>query len=226
MFFNKKLPSTINHQPSTLLVGLGNPGKSYASNRHNIGFMAVDAIAEHYGFSKWAKKFQGLITEGTIDGEKVFLLKPQTYMNLSGESVAATARFYKIAVDNMVVIHDELDIDFGFAKLKKSGGNAGHNGLESIESHIGKDFFRFRFGIGKITGDNSQHVLSDFSKKELADLPIMLDKVTVVIIPMVKEMKKIGAKNSKINLRDTITSISSAVSAVNMDPGLRRDDKE
>ena len=207
-----------------LLIGLGNPGKDYAKNRHNIGFMAADAVAERYKFSSWTKKFRGLLAEGTIGGEKVFLLKPQTYMNLSGESAGEASRFYKIPLENIIVIHDELDLDFGFAKLKRSGGNAGHNGLENIESHIGKDFLRFRFGIGKISGDNTKHVLSDFSKKELADLPIMLYRVAEKVMPMAKEMKAMGAKNLKINLLDD-TKMTASTSAANMDPGLRRDDR-
>lgn len=206
-----------------LLIGLGNPGKDYAKNRHNIGFMAADAIAERYQFSSWTKKFRGLLAEGVIGGEKVLLLKPQTYMNLSGESVGETMRFYKIPLENVIVIHDELDFDFGTVKLKKSGGNAGHNGLESIESHIGKDFLRIRFGIGKTLGDNSDHVLSDFSKNEVAELPVMLAKLAEIIIPMVHKMKAMGAKNLKIDLLGDTKAVTS--SAKNTDPGLRRNDR-
>lgn len=206
-----------------LLIGLGNPGASYAKHRHNVGFMAVDTMAERYRCSSWSKKFRGLWAEGKIGQDKVLLLKPQTYMNLSGESVGEAMRFYKIPIENIIVIHDELDLDFGDAKLKKSGGNAGHNGLESIESHIGKDFLRFRFGIGKTQGDNSNHVLSNFSKEEQAHLPRMLDKVVENILPMVEQMRTQGAKNLKMSLLDQ-EKTAIIVSGKNMDPGLRRDD--
>lgn len=206
-----------------LLIGLGNPGKDYARNRHNVGFMTVDEIALRHHFSPWTKKFRGQLCEGAIGGQKVLLLKPQTYMNLSGESVGEAVRFYKIPLENVVVIHDELDFDFGTVKLKRSGGNAGHNGLESIESHIGKDFFRVRFGIGKTNRDNANHVLSDFSKKETAELPIMLAKLADVIMPMLQQMKSMGANNLKIDLLEVPQMTISA--SAKGDPGLRRDEK-
>ncbi len=149
-----------------LLVGLGNPGAKYAGNRHNVGFMAVEAIAEAQGFGPWRTKFQGDIAEGRLGTEKVLLLKPQTFMNLSGDSVQAAATFYRIDPADIIVLHDELDLAPGKVRLKIGGGHAGHNGLRSITAHIGPDFRRVRIGIGH-PGDKrlvSNYVLSDFSK--------------------------------------------------------------
>lgn len=181
-----------------LLIGLGNPGKDYAKNRHNIGFMAVDAIADAYGFTSWAKKFQGLMCEGIIpppaggrlggghdrqgqsklsphpnppptgEGMRVILLKPSTYMNLSGESAQALARFYKIPLSNIIAIHDELDLPLGKLRVKTGGGNGGHNGLKSLDAHLGADYQRVRVGIAH-PGDKdmvADYVLSDFTKAE------------------------------------------------------------
>lgn len=124
--------------PIKLLVGLGNPGNSYAAHRHNIGFMAIDRIAEEYRLPNFAKKFQGEISEGKIGEQKIILLKPQTYMNLSGESVGAVARFYKIEPQEIAVFHDELDIPLGEVRVKKGGGSGGHNGIKSIDQHLGR----------------------------------------------------------------------------------------
>ena len=151
-----------------LLIGLGNPGSEYAGHRHNIGFMALDRIAEDYGFSKWSKKFRGLICEGSIDGKKTLLLKPQTYMNLSGESAVEAANFYKIPLTHITALHDELDLPLAKIRVKRGGGNGGHNGLKSLDAHIGKDYLRVRMGIAH-PGDKdmvSDYVLSDFSKSE------------------------------------------------------------
>lgn len=131
-----------------LFVGLGNPGKQYQLNRHNIGFMALDVIVERHKFSDWEKKFQGLVSSGTLGGEKVLLLKPQTFMNVSGQSVQAAAAFYKILPDDIVVFHDELDLAPGKLRVKKGGGAAGHNGLRSIDEHLGQMYWRVRLGIG------------------------------------------------------------------------------
>ena len=140
-----------------LIVGLGNPGGSYARNRHNIGFMAADEIVRRHCFSPWRSKYQGQIAEGTIAGEKVLVLKPETYMNLSGQSVAAAARFHKIPNGNVIALHDEIDLPPGKVRVKKGGGAAGHNGLKSIDAHLGNDYWRVRLGIGhpgdKDTGD-------------------------------------------------------------------------
>lgn len=153
-----------------LFVGLGNPGDKYAKNRHNIGFMVVDEMARAYRGSPFRGKFQGLVSEAVIDGVKVILLKPQTYMNLSGQSVAAAAKFFKIAPGRIVALHDELDLAPGKMRVKTGGGNAGHNGLKSMQAHLGTpDFMRVRLGIGH-PGDKdrvSGYVLSDFAKVEM-----------------------------------------------------------
>lgn len=151
-----------------LFVGLGNPGGAYARNRHNVGFMAVDAIAAAHGFGPWRAKFQGEVTEGRLGAEKVLLLKPGTFMNLSGDSVAAALRFYKLEPGDVTVFHDELDLPPGKLKVKTGGGHAGHNGLRSIDAHIGPAFNRVRIGIGH-PGDKrlvSPYVLGDFHKAD------------------------------------------------------------
>lgn len=151
-----------------LLVGLGNPGDKYAGNRHNIGFMAVDEIADRHGFSPERSKHQGLLREGTIGTEKVIALKPQTFMNESGRSVAAVAQFYKLSPADIVVFHDELDLAPGKLRLKSGGGHAGHNGLRSIHAHLGDRYRRVRLGIGH-PGDKAKvsgYVLRDFAKAE------------------------------------------------------------
>jgi PTH1 family peptidyl-tRNA hydrolase len=153
-----------------LFVGLGNPGQKYQHNRHNIGFMAMDAIVHRHNFSGWSKKFQGEISDGVLDGEKLLLLKPQTFMNLSGQSVQAAAAFYKIKPQDIVVFHDELDLAPGKLRIKKGGGAAGHNGLRSIDDHLGKEYWRVRMGIGHPGDKNlvTHYVLGDFSKAEQA----------------------------------------------------------
>ncbi|CUW37761.1 Peptidyl-tRNA hydrolase [Magnetospirillum sp. XM-1] len=162
-----------------LLVGLGNPGSDYARNRHNIGFMAADVIVRRHSFGPWRSKFQAEMAEGIIGAEKAVVLKPQTYMNLSGQSVQAAARFLKIPVDDVVVVHDELDIAPGRLKVKRGGGAGGHNGLKSIDSHLGQNYRRVRLGIGH-PGDRdlvSGYVLHDFAKADEAWLVPLLDAV-------------------------------------------------
>ncbi|MBY6067257.1 aminoacyl-tRNA hydrolase [Leisingera aquaemixtae] len=151
-----------------LFVGLGNPGPKYERNRHNIGFMALDQIAGDHGFSPWKSKFQALICEGVLGGEKVLLLKPQTFMNLSGQSVGEAMRFYKLTPGDVVVLHDELDLAPGKARIKQGGGHAGHNGLRSIHSHIGADYGRVRLGIGHPGHKDAVagYVLRDFPKAD------------------------------------------------------------
>ncbi|MDE4133430.1 aminoacyl-tRNA hydrolase [Phaeobacter sp. QD34_3] len=153
-----------------LFVGLGNPGAKYAHNRHNIGFMALDRIAEDHGFSPWKSKFQGEISEGTLDGTKVLLLKPQTFMNNSGQSVGEAMRFYKLTPADVTVLHDELDLAPGKARVKQGGGHAGHNGLRSIHAHIGADYARVRLGIGHPGHKDAVagYVLRDFPKADEA----------------------------------------------------------
>lgn len=151
-----------------LWVGLGNPGAKYAANRHNIGFMALDRIASEHGFGPWRSKFQGSLCDGVLGGQKVVLLKPETFMNLSGQSVGEAMRFFKIAPSDITVFHDELDLAPGKARVKTGGGHAGHNGLRSIHQHIGESYHRVRLGIGhpghkdRVAG----YVLSDFAKAE------------------------------------------------------------
>ena len=162
-----------------LLVGLGNPGSKYDNNRHNIGFMAADIIARRHNFSAPRDRFQAQVYEGRLGSEKCLILKPQTYMNLSGQAVGEAVRYFKLTPDDVIVFHDELDIPAGKVKFKTGGGHAGHNGLRSIEQHIGKEFHRIRMGIGH-PGDKSRvtgHVLGDFSKQDQEWLDPLLDAV-------------------------------------------------
>jgi PTH1 family peptidyl-tRNA hydrolase len=151
-----------------LLVGLGNPGARHAGNRHNIGFMVVDAIAKRHGFAPWRRRFHGVATEGTLGGRKALMLLPGTFMNESGRAVGEAATFYKIGLDDIAVVHDELDLAPGKVRIKRGGGVAGHNGLRSISAHIGNDYKRVRIGIGHPGDKNIVHsyVLSDFAKAE------------------------------------------------------------
>ena len=159
-----------------LWVGLGNPGPQYAMHRHNVGFMAADVIADMHGFGPVQKKFQGWLQEGRIGGEKILLLKPATYMNESGRSVGEALRFYKLGMEALTVFHDELDLAPFKVKVTTGGGTAGHNGLRSIDQHLGPDFRRVRIGIGhpghkeRVTG----HVLGNYAKAEMDDLVQML----------------------------------------------------
>ena len=151
-----------------LFVGLGNPGERYAGNRHNLGFMAVQAIAKRHGFAPWRRRFQGVAVEGTIGTEKVLLLLPGTYMNESGRAVAEAAHFYKLEAGSVVVFHDEAELTPGKLRLKIGGGNAGHNGLRSISEHIGNDYRRVRMGVGHPGNKDlmETYVLQDFAKSE------------------------------------------------------------
>lgn len=151
-----------------LFVGLGNPGPRYAGNRHNIGFMAVEAIARRHDIAPWRRKFQGVAVEGAIARERLLLLLPGTYMNESGRAVAEAARFYQLEPSSVVVFHDELELPPGKLRVKTGGGNAGHNGLRSISSHIGNDYKRVRLGIGHPGQKHlvESYVLNDFAKSE------------------------------------------------------------
>lgn len=151
-----------------LFVGLGNPGAKYAGNRHNIGFMALDRIAADHGFSPWKKGFQGLAAEGRLGGEKVVLLKPETFMNLSGQAVQAAVTFYKLQLADVTVFHDELDLAPGKCRVKQGGGHAGHNGLRSIHQHLGEAYGRVRLGIGHPGHKDAVagYVLHDFAKAD------------------------------------------------------------
>ena len=165
-----------------LLVGLGNPGRDYAGHRHNLGFMVVDRLASRLGIALGQEKFEARIGQGDVDGQRVLLLEPQTYMNDSGAAVAAAARFYKVGPESLLVVHDELDLSFGRIQLKRGGGTGGHNGLESIVERLGEDgFARLRIGIGKPSGPNAKervvgHVLHDFSAEERVELPPLIDR--------------------------------------------------
>lgn len=151
-----------------LVVGLGNPGAEYAQHRHNIGFMAADEIVRRHSFGPWRSRFQGQVAEGTVAGVKTLALKPMTYMNESGQSVGAALRFFKLELDQLIVLHDELDLAPGKVKVKRGGGAAGHNGLRSLDAHLGADYLRVRLGIGH-PGDRDRvhgYVLSDFAKAD------------------------------------------------------------
>jgi PTH1 family peptidyl-tRNA hydrolase len=151
-----------------LFVGLGNPGASYVGNRHNIGFVAVQALAKRHGIAPWRRRFQGVAVEGELGSEKVLLLLPGTFMNESGRAVGEAANFYKLEFSDIVVFHDELDLPPGKLRVKTGGGNAGHNGLRSISAHIGNDYRRVRFGIGHPGNKDlvERYVLMDFAKDE------------------------------------------------------------
>lgn len=160
-----------------LFVGLGNPGGEYARHRHNVGFMALDKIADAHGFGAWRRRFQGETAEGTIGGERVVLLKPMTYMNESGRAVGEAARFLKIPLEDIYVFHDEIDLAPAKLKVKSGGGNAGHNGLRSITAHMGNDYTRVRIGVGHPGSKDAvaHYVLHDFAKVEYSWLDPMLD---------------------------------------------------
>ena len=162
-----------------LVVGLGNPGEKYARNRHNIGFMAADEIVRRHSFSSWRAKFQGEIAEGKIGTEKVLVLKPMTFMNESGRSVKEVVTFYKIATEDIIVLHDELDLAPGKLRVKRGGGHAGHNGLRSMHAHVGDAYARVRLGIGHPGDKNrvSSYVLKDFAKADQDWIEPELDAV-------------------------------------------------
>ncbi|MFV0281156.1 MAG: aminoacyl-tRNA hydrolase [Rhodoblastus sp.] len=162
-----------------LFVGLGNPGRQYAGNRHNIGFMAIEEIARAHNFAPFRVRFQGRASEGRIGSAHIVLLEPQTYMNESGRAVGEAARFYKIGLDAIVVFHDELDLSPGKMRVKTGGGAAGHNGLRSITAHVGNDYKRVRLGIGH-PGDKAlvhSYVLNDFAKSEAGWVETLCDAV-------------------------------------------------
>jgi PTH1 family peptidyl-tRNA hydrolase len=163
-----------------LIAGLGNPGSQYAKNRHNAGFIVADELHAHYEFGPWKVKFDGLLSEGALGGRKTYLLKPQTFMNLSGGSVGPALRFFKLPLEALVVVHDEIDLAAGKMKVKTGGGDAGQNGLRSITAVLGPDYRRVRLGIGH-PGDKARvtgHVLQNFSKDDIAWLkPLVMAMV-------------------------------------------------
>ena len=173
-----------------LIVGLGNPGKEYENTRHNAGFMAVDALADEYGFAPFKAKFDGVISEGKIEGEKVYLLKPHTYMNLSGNSVVKTANFYKILPQNIIVIHDDMDLPIGKLKAKLGGGAGGHNGLKSIDAAITPNYNRIRIGVGHAKdkgADVVNYVLSGFGKEDKKKLDETIGTIVKTIGILIKK---------------------------------------
>lgn len=189
-----------------LVVGLGNPGAEYAATRHNVGFMAADELHRRYNFSPFKAKFDGLIAEGAIEGEKVYLLKPQTFMNLSGNSVVKAAHFYKILPQNIVVIHDDMDLPTDKIKAKIGGGAGGHNGIKSIDAAISPNYNRIRLGVGHPANKDEDsvvnHVLSGFSKADKENvernIEIVVDLLPVLLKKDVAEFSnQLGMKLAK-----------------------------
>ncbi len=171
-----------------LIIGLGNPGTSYAGNRHNIGFMIADRIVSEYGLPKPSLKFGGAVAEGMIGGEKTYVFKPLGYMNISGSPASEIARFYKIPLKDIIVIHDDLDLPLGKLRVKRGGGSGGHNGLKSLDSHLGVDYMRVRIGIGH-PGDKdmvAEYVLSDFWKEEQPTLKSIIEETAKHIDILIK----------------------------------------
>lgn len=162
-----------------IIAGLGNPGSKYADNRHNVGFMAADAIARRHSFSPWSKKFHAEIATGEIGGEKVLLIKPQTFMNLSGQAVGEAMRFYKLTPDAVTVLYDEIDLAPGKLRIKVGGGAGGHNGIRSLDQHIAQNYRRVRIGVGHpgVKELVHGHVLGDFSKADQEWLAPLLDAI-------------------------------------------------
>jgi len=188
-----------------LIVGLGNPGAEYAKTRHNVGFMAADVLHEQYSFGPYKSKFDGLISEGNIDGEKVYLLKPQTFMNLSGNSVVKAAGFYKILPQNIIVIHDDMDLKINQIKAKLGGGAGGHNGLKSIDAAVSPNYNRIRLGVGHPDSHLPHeavinYVLTGFSK---ADREILEHNIALI------------ADNIGVLLKDGVAAFSNKIGNLN-----------
>ena len=162
-----------------LLVGLGNPGAEYAKTRHNIGFMAVDEIVRRYDFPEFKPKGKGVLTSAVMENEKILILKPHTFMNLSGEAVLGLCSFYKLTPKDIIVFHDDMDLPVGKVKVKRGGGNGGHNGLKSIDSHIGPDYLRVRVGIGRPDGkaDVVNWVLGAFNTEDSTAITEIIHKI-------------------------------------------------
>ena len=188
-----------------LIVGLGNPGSEYEKTRHNVGFMAVEELAQAYGFGSFKAKFDGLIAEGKIANEKVYILKPHTYMNLSGNSVVKAANFYKILPQNIIVIHDDMDLPVGKLKAKLGGGAGGHNGLKSIDAVITPNYNRIRIGVGHPNQGGEavvNHVLSRFSKSDAELIEKEIGLISNIIDVLIKDgiaafCNKLGDLKSK-----------------------------
>ena len=184
-----------------LLVGLGNPGPNNTNNRHNIGFKIIDAINQQFSLSKQKPKFKGLLTTGNIENKKVYAIKPLTFMNNSGVCIKELIEYFKIDAKNVIVFHDDLDIDLGKVKAKFGGASAGHNGIESIDKFIGKDYSRVRVGIGRPKQKNkvNQHVLEDFSENEEDRIKNITDNIVKLIPTLInKEMDLFSSKVNQI----------------------------
>ncbi|WP_163467996.1 aminoacyl-tRNA hydrolase [Fusobacterium sp. IOR10] len=176
-----------------LIVGLGNPGKQYEKTRHNIGFMVVDKIIEKLNFNNSKEKFKGLLIEGNYNNEKLLLLKPQTYMNLSGESIVEVVNFYKLNIEkDVIIIFDDMSMNFGKLRIRDKGSSGGHNGIKSIISHLGENFTRIKVGIGGAASDDKiiSHVIGRFSKEEENQLENVIENVSEMSLLLVKGEKK------------------------------------
>ena len=183
-----------------VVIGLGNPGKKYEKTRHNIGFIAVDNLRKKMNISDEREKFQALVSEKNIDGEKVIFLKPQTFMNLSGNSVIEIVNFYKLdPKKDIIVIYDDMDLSFGDIRIREKGSSGGHNGIKSIISHIGEEFIRIKCGIGSKEKDAVEHVLGEFNQTEQKDLDEILEKINNCVIEMlsVQNLDRIMQKYNK-----------------------------
>ena len=183
-----------------VVIGLGNPGKKYEKTRHNIGFIAVDNLRKKMNISDEREKFRALVSEKNIDGEKVIFLKPQTFMNLSGNSVIEIVNFYKLdPKKDIIVIYDDMDLSFGDIRIREKGSSGGHNGIKSIISHIGEEFIRIKCGIGAKEKDAVEHVLGEFNQTEQKDLDEILEKINNCVIEMlsVQNLDRIMQKYNK-----------------------------
>ena len=183
-----------------VVIGLGNPGKKYEKTRHNIGFIAIDNLRKKMNISDEREKFQALVSEKNIDGEKVIFLKPQTFMNLSGNSVIEIVNFYKLdPKKDIIVIYDDMDLSFGDIRIREKGSSGGHNGIKSIISHIGEEFIRIKCGIGAKERDAVEHVLGEFNQTEQKDLDEILEKINNCVIEMlsVQNLDRIMQKYNK-----------------------------
>jgi PTH1 family peptidyl-tRNA hydrolase len=196
-----------------LFVGLGNPGAKYQSNRHNVGFMVVDEIARRHGFAPWRRRFQGETAEGTLERERVILLKPMTYMNDSGQSVQEASNFFKLAQGEITVFHDEIELPPAKVRVKVGGGIAGHNGLRSISAHVGNDYRRVRLGVGHpgIKELVHGHVLNDFAKDER---------------PWVEALREAIAENAGLLATNRDSTFQNKVHLAMQAKGFLKDDKE
>ena len=183
-----------------VVIGLGNPGKKYEKTRHNIGFIAVDNLRKKLNVNDEREKFQALVSEKNIDGEKVIFFKPQTFMNLSGNAVIEIINFYKLdSKKDIIVIYDDMDLSFGDIRIREKGSSGGHNGIKSIISHIGEEFIRIKCGIGAKEKDAVEHVLGEFNQTEQKDLDEILEKINNCVIEMlsVQNLDRIMQKYNK-----------------------------